>query len=70
MVASTANRLPEPSLSHGLERAPHDVRALLNARALPPHRLPLPLCLGCPPLPRRHGLAVSHSWASLPTGVS
>lgn len=28
MVASTANRLPEPSLSHGLERAPHDVRAL------------------------------------------
>ena len=30
MVASTANRLPEPSLFHGLERAPHDVRALAN----------------------------------------
>ena len=30
MVASTANRLPEPSLFHGLERAPHDVRALCH----------------------------------------
>jgi hypothetical protein len=28
MVASTANRLPKPSLSHGCERAPHDVRAV------------------------------------------
>jgi hypothetical protein len=58
MVASTANRLPEPSLSHGLERAPHDVRALLNERPLPPHRLPLPILCRRPPLPRRHGLGV------------